>query len=393
MICKRCFRMSDDGLEFCPYCGKSFTDDSEKAPESTNNADNPFENNSESDASSENNAQKERINLWDGPTATYFTPESTYSPPPKPEKSPFAKLLSSMMHAIGYFFLFLLIQTIVSTAFQFGAMMTASTNYVNDYFETEGIDIGSLSNEEYYDLVQKLMTESQSAMIEAAYAVDVNMVSVVSSAITILVVWFIAKRRKRKFSDHTSFHLEPIKNPRIWAVIPAAIAMQSIVVFIINVIPFPESVIESYNELYSFVGESPLWLELLSVVFFAPVVEEIVFRGCLHSRLRRTMKPLTAAIISAFIFGIAHGHIISTTYAFILGLVLAYLYEKYNSVLVSIMFHMAFNASNYIPIITDESTVAEFLIIVATSVIIFAICAAIIISGPPHKEKEHDKGI
>lgn len=394
MICKRCFRLSDDGLAFCPYCGKSFTDDSEQIPESKDEpAENDTENTTDSADASENEARKEPINLWQEPAHTYYYSAGNTYAKPKAEKSPFAKLLTSMLHAICYFVLFLTIQSIVSTGFQTAAMMSVSTKYVNDYFETEGIDIGSLSNEEYYDLVQKLMTESQSAMIEAAYAVDVNMISAVSSVITILALLLLAKFRKRKFSDHTSLHFAPLKNPRIWAAIPAAISLQSVVIFIINIIPFPESVIESYNDLYSFIGESPLWLEILSVVVLAPIVEELVFRGCIHSRLRRSMKPLTAAIISAFIFGIAHGHLISATYAFILGLVLTYLYEKYNSVIVSIIFHMAFNASNYIPIMTADTTVPEMLIIVATSAIVFAICATIIISGPPHKEKEIDKGI
>ena len=153
--------------------------------------------------------------------------------------------------------------------------------------------------------------------------------------------------------------------------------------------------IESYNELYSFIGESPLWIEILAVVVLAPIVEELVFRGCIHTRLRRSMKPLTAALISAFIFGIAHGHLISATYAFILGLVLAYLYEKYDSVIVPILFHAAINGSNYIPILTPEATAFEFLVTVAVSAMIFAICAVIVVGGPPHKDKnqENDKGI
>lgn len=396
MICKRCFRLSDDGLAFCPYCGKSFTDDSEQIPEAKDEpAANDTENTTDSADHRENEAYKEPINLWNEPGTTYYhnnTSSNAYAAP-KPEKSPFAKLLTSMLHAVCYFVLFLTIQSIVSTGFQTAAMMSASTKYVNDYFETEGIDIGSLSNEEYYELVQKLTIEAQPAMLEAAYAVDVNMISAVSSAVTIVALLVLAKFKKRKFSDHTSLYFTPLKNPRIWAAIPAAISLQSVVIFIINIIPFPESVLESYNALYSFIGESPLWLEILSVVVLAPIVEELVFRGCIHSRLRRSMKPLTAAIISAFIFGVAHGHIISATYAFILGLVLTYLYEKYNSVIVSIIFHMAFNASNYIPIMTADTTVPEMLIIVITSAIVFAICAAIIISGPPHKEKEIDKGI
>lgn len=391
MICKRCFRLSDDDMNFCPYCGKSFADDdSENGTEHTDGQ-------TDNGTAKETPEEKEPINMWDGPTAYYYADDrvnSAYAQP-KPEPSPLSKLFSSMLHAVCYFILFLTVQSVISTGFQMAAMMSASAEYAAQYFEDNGIDVNALSEEEYAEIIENIAFESESVMLEAAYDVDFNLISAVSSVMTVLALLVLAKYKRRTFRDHTSLYFAPLKNPRIWAVIPAAVAMQSIVIFIINIIPFPESVIESYNELYSFIGESPLWIEILAVVVLAPIVEELVFRGCIHTRLRRSMKPLTAALISAFIFGIAHGHLISATYAFILGLVLAYLYEKYDSVIVPILFHAAFNGSNYIPILTPEATAFEFLVTVAVSAMIFAICAVIVVGGPPHKDKnqENDKGI
>ncbi len=395
MICKRCYRLSDDDAVFCPYCGLSFTDGSEKPEDET---DKDSSDASENDTSRAYTEEKEPINI----PFTFFEPDQPYyysESQPKPEQSPIAKLFSSMLHAVCYFILFLMIQSLVATGFQAAAMFIASTNYITDYFTANNIDVDSLSTEEYTAIIEKLTLEVEPLMIEAAYNVDFNLISVISSAITVIALIVLAKYRRRPFWDHTSLYASPLKNPRIWLCVPAAIAMQSIVIFIINIIPFPQSVLDSYNELYAFIGESPLWLELLSVVVGAPVVEELIFRGCIHTRLRRAMKPLTAALISAFIFGVAHGHLISATYAFILGLVLTYLYEKYESVLVPIIFHAAFNASNYIPLMTSESTTAEILITVAVSVAIFVICAVIVSVGPPKKtkeqrsEEEKDKGI
>ncbi len=377
MICKRCYRLSDDDVTYCPYCGLSFTDGTEKPEdESTEKTDE-----TEEDGYKD---EKEPINI----PFTYFEPDRPYTyAEPKPEPSPIAKLFSSMLHAVCYLILFLMIQSLIATGFQTAAMFSASTKYITEYFNENDIDIESLSNEEYTAIISKLTVEVEPLMMEAALDVDYNLVSVVSSVVTVIALLILAKHKKRKFTDHTYLYFTPLKNPHIWACVPAALAMQSVVIFIINIIPFPESVITSYNELYSFIGESPLWLEIISVVVLAPIVEELIFRGCIHTRLCRAMKPLTAALISSFIFGVAHGHLISATYAFVLGLVLAFLYEKYNSVIVPIIFHMTFNASNYIPIMTSESTPAEIFITVGVSAAVLIICAVIVISGPPKKEK------
>ncbi len=393
MICKRCFRLSDDDMSFCPYCGKAFADDVEDAPNEKTNAEDTEA--PETEAHGGAPEEKEPINLWnDGPTSYYYRSEQTYAQPER-EQSPIGKLFSSMLHAICYFILFLVIQSVVATGFQLVAAFAASAEYTNNYFEEHGINIEALSDEEYLEIIETITIESESVMMDAMLAVDTNMISAVASVVVVLALLVLAKYKRRKFSDHTSLYFAPLKNPRAWAAIPAGIAMHSIVLFIISIIPFPESVIESYNELYAFIGESPLWLEIIAVVVLAPIVEELVFRGCIHSRLRRSMKPLTAALISAFIFGVAHGHIISVVYAFTLGLVLTYLYERYNSVVIPMIFHAAFNGANYLPIITENTTFGEVFIIVAVSSAIFAICAVIIASGPAQKEtdNENDKGI
>ncbi len=385
--------MSDDGLEYCPHCGKSFIDDTEKSTEDAEE---------KSGRASEDNSQphekKEPIDLRFANYSPFADTYSGYTPPQK-EQSPLGKLFSAMLHAVCYFILFLGLQSLVAAGVQTAVMFAASTEYITDYFNENGIDISSLPTEEYTAIIEQLAPQVESLMLEAAYDVDYNLISVISSCLTVLALFIIAKCKKRRFADHTSTYFDSLKNPRVYAVIPAALGLQSVIIFIINIIPFPQSVIDSYNELYSFIGESPLWLEILSVVVLAPIVEELIFRGCIHSRLRRAMKPLTAALISAFIFGAAHGHIISVTYAFLLGLVLTYLYEKYDTVTVPILFHMAFNGSNYLPIMTSESTLPEILITVGVSAAIFAICAYIVISGPPKKSKEQketeesDKGI
>ncbi len=79
---------------------------------------------------------------------------------------------------------------------------------------------------------------------------------------------------------------------------------------------------------------------LIEYVVFAPVFEEFAFRGLLFAILRRKFRFLPAALISAGIFGIAHGYgligLISVCWS---GVLWAWIYEKTGSLLPGILAH------------------------------------------------------
>jgi len=73
----------------------------------------------------------------------------------------------------------------------------------------------------------------------------------------------------------------------------------------------------------------------------APVTEEILFRGV----LQRTMLPFGkkfSIVVSALIFGLFHGNLLQTPYAFAVGLVLGYVAAEYN-ILWAMVLHMINN--------------------------------------------------
>lgn len=73
-----------------------------------------------------------------------------------------------------------------------------------------------------------------------------------------------------------------------------------------------------------------------------PLGEELLFRGVLFGWLRRWGFVL-AAIISAVVFGIAHGFNVVLPAAIILGLLNAYVYEKSGSVWPAVISHATHN--------------------------------------------------
>ena len=84
-----------------------------------------------------------------------------------------------------------------------------------------------------------------------------------------------------------------------------------------------------------------LWMTLV----LAPILEEGAFRLVLYGWLRRFMAFLPAAVISSLAFGIYHGNWIQGTYAFLLGMVLAWGYEgsEYRKYPMAVLMHGAAN--------------------------------------------------
>lgn len=89
---------------------------------------------------------------------------------------------------------------------------------------------------------------------------------------------------------------------------------------------------------------SVLAISLLEYVVFAPIFEELAFRGLLFAVLRRRLSFLPAALLSAGIFSLAHGYgwigFISVLWS---GLLWAWAYEKTGSLLPGMIAHAANN--------------------------------------------------
>jgi hypothetical protein len=85
---------------------------------------------------------------------------------------------------------------------------------------------------------------------------------------------------------------------------------------------------------------------LLGTVLFAPVFEEIVFRGLLYATLRRRLAWPVAAAVSAGIFAIAHGYgAAGFGSVFVSGLLWAIAYERTGSLLPNVAAHVVNNVA------------------------------------------------
>lgn len=81
----------------------------------------------------------------------------------------------------------------------------------------------------------------------------------------------------------------------------------------------------------------------LAVALLAPISEELIYRGLIYRRLRDYLGVKWAMVMSALIFGLVHGNMVQFVFAFLIGLALAAVYERYKTIWAPIAAHMAVN--------------------------------------------------
>lgn len=80
----------------------------------------------------------------------------------------------------------------------------------------------------------------------------------------------------------------------------------------------------------------------------SPVAEEAVFRGLIYNRMKRCFSDRIAWVVSSLLFGCYHGNLVQAVYGIILGLLIAWLYERYESFAAPVLFHSVANISVYV---------------------------------------------
>lgn len=92
-------------------------------------------------------------------------------------------------------------------------------------------------------------------------------------------------------------------------------------------------------------------LAVISIIIFAPLIEETLFRGFLQTYIRKHLGSKQAILITSVCFALFHyaagqglGNIPIVTALFFLALFLGFLYEKQGSLFAPMALHGAFNA-------------------------------------------------
>ena len=137
-------------------------------------------------------------------------------------------------------------------------------------------------------------------------------------------------------------------DPRLWSpVTPKFIAGSAFFgVSVLFLTTLLESVLSFMPDLmtdtFQSITSSPMGL--LSVALLGPVLEEMLFRGAITKELLKRYQPVKAILLSALIFGIFHVNPAQVIPAFLIGILLAWLYYKTGSLMPVILLHVINNS-------------------------------------------------
>ena len=121
----------------------------------------------------------------------------------------------------------------------------------------------------------------------------------------------------------------------------ALIMIHNVILMLLGVETQGEEIMEILGGL-----DSPLWFVIVGVIF-APIVEEIFFRGFLFQGFRQKYGWIGGALISSGIFAIGHLDPVALIPTFILGFLLAYMYHRSNTVWPGVILHLLVNAFGF----------------------------------------------
>ena len=153
--------------------------------------------------------------------------------------------------------------------------------------------------------------------------------------------------------------------------------------FAISVIPWPDSISKAHDEAYAMLeGDGNIILTIVTVAIFTGILEETVYRGLVMTRLKRSVNPTVACVISAMLFSIAHPSLISAVYTAVFGFCLALIFEKFSSVIPCIVAHVFFNLIACIGYPEGDTAIA---ILLAASAVIHVISVIALVRLPSAK--------
>ena len=105
--------------------------------------------------------------------------------------------------------------------------------------------------------------------------------------------------------------------------------------------------VEEYLEMAETAGLGNNTLAIIASVVLAPIGEEYVCRGLALKYAKKCFGHFWIAnVLQAFLFGLIHMNWVQGIYAFVIGLVLGWLTERYESVLPAIILHFVVNFSS-----------------------------------------------
>lgn len=161
-------------------------------------------------------------------------------------------------------------------------------------------------------------------------------------SIVIFGLWFFGAKMNKNLTGKYKW-----KDRSVWfGILSLSVAMYMITFLFMLAMEllFPRQMLEYSKIMQGLQLDHFGIIPFLNVVILAPIGEEIIFRGITMNYAKKITNHFWIAnIVQAALFGLVHMNLIQGIYAFVLGLVLGYLSQTYQSIYVAMIMHAIYN--------------------------------------------------
>jgi len=176
-----------------------------------------------------------------------------------------------------------------------------------------------------------------SGRIEKALPYVIFIFGVIVKYYVVIILLKCLSNSKKK--QKLKYHLNPMSFIfTILMIIAFRLLFDNSLILWVSRISMPHFINAGFEEL----TVSPIIL-ILSVTVVAPIYEEIIFRGILLKGMSKKINPAIALIVSSLFFAVVHLNVPQGINAFLLGLVIGFIYLTTDSIYLSIFAHLINN--------------------------------------------------
>lgn len=277
---------------------------------------------------------------------------------------------------IAYYVIQLVVQTAIQTVIQAPYLAKA---YVDNFVNGGASDFQEAMNG-YLSAAEPAIEHALKYQVEIAGAAAL-------CTIPLTLILFNKDRKLEKACGIVPAEKTPFSN--YWTIVLFGAILSAGVTCLSTMV---QAVIqdEQYKQAAENMYSASFPMQLLVLGLVVPAAEELMFRGILYKRCRERRKFWYAAFWSSVFFAITHTNDIQMVYAFLLGICLCYLYERFGSFKAPLVLHISANA---VSLILTETGVfgwlgAEPIRMAVAAVISAFLCSSLFVLMQRMTEKE-----
>ena len=157
-------------------------------------------------------------------------------------------------------------------------------------------------------------------------------------AASIYIVLFLISQMRKK--EAPMWKTNKLTWKRSFHIIYIGIILNAVITLLVNLIP--RTILEKTGYIEATTFDSTNFLVVIGIGIGAPILEELLYRYFMYNSMEKLNWKLSLVITSIF-FGVSHGNIVQGTYAFLLSIMFILMDRKYQSILPSLIIHIAVN--------------------------------------------------